>query len=89
MFIKVFVPNSRGKIELTAEELEELLSDACSKAIREKCAGCNRNYYYGGVTYLNTNEKGMDWSKVACSNEDTNFGTQSTLSSKIDQTIGE
>lgn len=69
MFIKVFVPNSRGKIELTVEELEELLSDACEKAVREKCATCNRGHY-GGVTYLNTNNnEGWDWTKVTCSSE--------------------
>ena len=69
MFIKVFVPNSRGKIELTVEELEELLSDACEKAVREKCATCNRGYYYGGVTYLNSNGSGgtTDW--ITCSSE--------------------
>lgn len=71
MFIKVFVPNSRGKIELTVEELEELLSEACEKAVREKCATCNRGYYYGGVTYLNSNNSGgtTDWAKVTCSSE--------------------
>lgn len=74
MFIKVFVPNSRGKIELTVEELEELLSDACEKAIREKCATCTRGYYYGGVTYLNSNNRvdTTDWAKVTCSSECAN-----------------
>ena len=94
MFIKVFVPNSRGKIELTVEELEELLSDACEKAVREKCAGCSRGYY-GGITYLNTsNEKEWDWSKVTCdshqfSAETSLQGTQSTLSNTINELIGE
>ena len=71
MFIKVFVPNSRGKIELTVEELEELISEACEKAVREKCTTCNRGYYYGGVTYLNSNNSGgtADWAKVTCSSE--------------------
>ena len=74
MFIKVFVPNSRGKIEFTVEELEELLSDACEKAVREKCATCNRGYYYGGVTALNSNNSGSttDWAKITCSNECAN-----------------
>ena len=93
MFIKVFVPNSRGKIELTVEELEELLSDACEKAIREKCAGCTRGYY-GGITYLNTNnEKERDWSKVTCDSHQfsatTNTNTNSTLSNQINELIGE
>ena len=71
MFIKVFVPNSRGKIELTVEELEELLSDACEKAVKEKCATCHRGYYYGGVAYLNSNGSGgtTDWGKITCSSE--------------------
>lgn len=93
MFIKVFVPNSRGKIELTVEELEELLSDACEKAVREKCASCNRGWYGTGVTYLNTNnEKEWDWTKVTCSSEDANvanLSTQSTLSKQINKLIGE
>lgn len=96
MFIKVFVPNSRGKIELTVEELEELLSDACEKAVREKCASCNRGYY-GSVTCLNSNNNGSntDWAKVACSNENARVvnlsteSTQSTLSNKINELIGE
>ena len=92
MFIKVFVPNSRGRIELTVDELEELLSDACEKAVREKCATCNRGYY-GGVTYLNTgNEKEWDWNKVTCSSESisvANSGTQSTLSNENKELIGE
>ena len=93
MFIKVFVPNSRGKIALTVEELEELLSDACEKAVREKCASC-RSWYGTGVTYLNTNnEKEWDWTKVTCGSHqfsaETNTNTNSTISNKIDQTIGE
>ena len=96
MFIKVFVPNSRGKIELTVEELEELLSDACEKAVREKCASCNRGYY-GSVTYLNSDNSGSntDWAKVTCSNENARVvnlsteNTQSTLSSQIKELTGE
>lgn len=105
MFIKVFVPNSRGKIELTVEELEELLSDACEKAVREKCATCHRGYYYGGVTYLNSNNSvdTIDWSKVTCSSEcasnakiqvngqgiTTNSTNGLTLTSTINDLIGE
>jgi hypothetical protein len=59
MFIKVFVPNANGKIELSVQELEALLKDAADKAVREKCANCNRSYY-GGITYLNTNATGID-----------------------------
>ena len=95
MFIKVFVPNSRGKIELTVEELEELLSNACEKAVREKCATCHCGWYGAGITYLNSDNNGgsnTDWSKVTCSNENTrvvNLSTQSTLSSTINELIGE
>ena len=93
MFIKIFVPNSRGKIELTVEELEELLSDACEKAVKEKCATCNRGWY-GGVTYLNSGngDSSADWAKVICSNENAsavNLSAQSTLSSKVKELIGE
>lgn len=49
MFIKVFVPNANGKIELSVQELEALLKDAAAKAVSEKCANCNR-YWYGSVT---------------------------------------
>lgn len=74
MFIKVFVPNSRGKIELTVEELEELLSEACEKAVREKCATCNRGWYGTGVTYLSNGSSGSptDWTRVTCSSECAN-----------------
>ena len=46
MFIKVFVPNANGKIELSVQELETLLKDAAAKAVSEKCANCNRGYWY-------------------------------------------
>lgn len=45
MFIKVFVPNANGKIELSVQELEALLKDAAAKAVSEKCANCNRCWY--------------------------------------------
>lgn len=45
MFIKILTPNSNGKIELTADELENLIRDAVDKAIQEKCLSCNRNYF--------------------------------------------
>ena len=96
MFIKVFVPNSRGKIEFTVEELEELLSDACEKAVREKCATCNRSYWGSttpSITYLNGSGN-ADWTKVICDSHqfsaETNIqGTQSTLSNTINELIGE
>ena len=52
MFIKVFVPNVNGKIELTVQELEALLKDAAAKAVSEKCASCNRgNYLYNSTDW--------------------------------------
>ena len=100
MFIKVFVPNSRGKIELTVEELEELLSDACEKAVREKCATCNRSYWGSitpSITYLNGQNENFDWTKVTCGNNQSSAETciqgttnaQSTFSGKINEFIGE
>jgi hypothetical protein len=50
MFIKVFVPNANGKIELSVQELEALLKDAVTKAVNEKCANCNRCWYDGTTT---------------------------------------
>lgn len=75
MFIKVFVPNANGKIELSVQELEALLKDATDKAVKEKCANCNRGYY-GNITYLNSNDNNQRWdygticdntSHIACS----------------------
>ena len=90
MFIKVFIPNSRGKIELTAQELEELLSDACEKAVREKCATCNRGYY-GGITYCNSQNGNFSLNEVTCDSHQfsAETSTQSTLSSKVNELIGE
>lgn len=50
MFIKVFVPNANGKIELSVQELEALLKDAAAKAVSEKCANCNRCWYDSVIT---------------------------------------
>lgn len=79
MFIKVFVPNANGKIELSVQELEALLKDAAGKAVREKCANCNRGYY-GGITYLNTNDSNQnwDWTKVTCGSTGATGSTVAT-----------
>ena len=55
MFIKVFVPNHNGKIELSVQELETLIKEAVDKAIVEDRA--NRPYqsfWYGNTTPLNS-----------------------------------
>lgn len=79
MFIKVFVPNANGKIELSVQELEALLKDAADKAVSEKCANCNRSYY-GGITYLNSNDNNQnwDWTKVTCDNTSHITGSTTT-----------
>ena len=79
MFIKVFVPNANGKIELSVQELEALLREAADKAVREKCANCNRSYY-GGITYLNSNNsnQGLDWAKVTCGSTNSAVSTSAT-----------
>lgn len=52
MFIKVFVPNANGKIELTVQELEALLKDAADKAVAEHCGKCYKNNWWGSTTTL-------------------------------------
>ena len=72
MFIKVFVPNANGKIELSVKELETLIQEAVDKAIAEDRA--NRPYNYGGllrstdITYLNSKDSDKTWDpyKVTC-----------------------
>jgi hypothetical protein len=46
MFIKILTPNHNGKIELTVRDLEALIQEAVDKAVSEKCANCNRDYWY-------------------------------------------
>ena len=58
MFIKVFVPNHNGKIELSVQELEALIKEAVDKAIVEDRA--NRPYqslWCGNTTPLNGTPK--------------------------------
>lgn len=46
MFIKILTPNHNGKIELTVRDLEALIQEAVDKAVKEKCANCNKSYWY-------------------------------------------
>ena len=46
MFIKILTPNHNGKIELTVRDLEALIQEAVDKAVSEKCANCNKGYWY-------------------------------------------
>ena len=58
------------RLNLPVRDLEALIEEAVEKAIREKCAGCYRNYSTG-VTYLNSNDNpNLDWTKVTCSTSD-------------------
>ena len=60
MFIKIFVPNANGKIELSVQELEALLKDAASKAVSEQCAKCYKSNWWnstGTITYANNSAK--------------------------------
>lgn len=73
MFIKVFVPNANGKIELTVQELESLLKQAADKAVAEDRA--NRPYNWGTLNqpiykeYIDTGDGNKwDWTKVTCLN---------------------
>lgn len=74
MFIKVFVPNANGKIELTVQELEALLKDAASKAVSEQCGKCYKNCNWWsstGTTLLNNPVKEINnptWEpyKITC-----------------------
>ena len=91
MFIKVFVPNANGKIELTVQELESLLKQAADKAVAEDRE--NRPYNWGTLNqpiykeYIGDGNK-WDWTKVTCLN-----ATDPTLlknnESKISTTKGE
>ena len=79
MFIKILTPNHNGKIELTVKDLEALIQEAVDKATKEKCAGCTRGYYGGGLSYLGTTPAinlkdsgiGDNWEpcKITCSTE--------------------
>ena len=75
MFIKVFVPNVNGKIELTVQELEALLKDAAAKAVSEKCANCNKgNYWYNS----------SDWNSIQTYPNITVSGIKPTTSNPED-----
>lgn len=100
MFIKILTPNHNGKIELTVKDLECLIQEAVDKATREKCAGCSRGYYGGGISYINTtpsitlsNSTGVadcvdiaDLSIHATEANNNITGSVNTLMSKINET---
>lgn len=74
MFIKVFVPNANGKIELTVQELESLLKQAADKAVAEDrehrpltVGGLLNQPYYKQPS---DSDRTWDWTKVTCG--DTN-----------------
>ena len=92
MFIKVFVPNANGKIELTVQELEALLKDAADKAVSEQCAKCHKSNWWGstGITYLNNPVKELDapaWNpyEITCTGQP--IGQNSNIKNVLDNTI--
>ena len=92
MFIKVFIPNANGKIELTVQELEALLKDAADKAVSEQCVKCNKiNWWSNAKTVLlNNQQKEIDdpgyRPTITYSNPVT---TTNSLTCKIKDLIGE
>lgn len=48
MRIKVFCPNTNGKLEFTKEELEKLLNEAYNDGYRD--GNCNRYWTYPSIT---------------------------------------
>lgn len=70
MFIKVFVQNANGKIELTVQELESLLKQAADKAVAEDrehrpltVGGLLNQPYYKQPSNVDPT---LDWTKVTC-----------------------
>ena len=94
MFIKVFVPNANGKIELSVKELETLIQEAVDKAIAEDRA--NRPYNYGGllrgtdITYLNSKDSDKTWDpyKVTCQDAVSSICGHSTNTASLNSTKG-
>ena len=86
MFIKVFVPNANGKIELSVKELEILIQEAVDKAVAEDRAIRPYQFWYdnnGEINKLNTTPT-WDWTKVTCG--DSNNATSPRSNASI--TIG-
>ena len=71
MRIKIFTPNKNGKIELTKEELENLLNEAYKQ-------GWNDKPYYGGYWYNGSVFNYAD--NPVCINCGTEAKTASTVS---------
>lgn len=94
MFIKVFVPNANGKIELSVKELESLIQEAVDKAIIEDRA--NRPYNYGGllnrpdITYLNSKDSDKAWDpyKITCQDAITAVTGRSSDTTTLSSTKG-
>ena len=83
MFIKVFVPNANGKIELTVQELETLLKQATDKAVAEDRE--NRPSTIGGLLNqpyykeLTNNGPAWDWTKVTCNDTNSTLLTNKNI----------
>lgn len=89
MFIKVFVPNANGKIELTVQELETLLKQAADKAVAEDRehrplnvgSGLLNQPYYKEFPH---NDPAWNWTKITCG--DTNSALLTTNNKNISTT---
>ena len=94
MFIKVFVPNCNGKIELTVKELEELLKDAANKAVTEKCANCTKGYWYSnnnnwisttpGLTISDPSKDNIVYCSTTTTTDKINNNAKLTVSEALD-----
>ena len=103
MFIKIFIPNEDGKIELTVKQLENLLQEAAEKAVREKCRDCNRGYWYNTVTTTpnitllsdktsspsRNGEITWSWDKVTCGDCSPSESVTSGRNLTVTNTIGD
>ena len=58
MRIKIFTPNENGKIELTKEELENLLNESYRQGWNDK--PYYRDYYYSTYPNITLTEKAAD-----------------------------
>lgn len=87
MFIKVFVPNANGKIELSVKELEALIQEAVDKAVSEDRA----NRPYGtGITYLNSKDSDKTWDSyiTTCQDSISGISSNSTNTATLNLTKG-
>ena len=64
MKIKIIYPNSKGKIELTKEELERLLNESYNEGYSDAKYYSSPYITYGSVTGLSSNASDLDLCSV-------------------------